>query len=994
MSGRRPSRSASHSALYREGTGVHQLSSIASGGCSKQQKDVRRHSDQKPVVGTQGTNHSKQRRSSAPDIFKGSSPAHGANGNLSHLSRPRSATGLRRPSLSEALDQAQDFIHGQLQQGRWRPRTPSKPPQCGVKVEPKHLKDRFAELEVTREPVPTAEDRGLPRSPKNSAWEALPPTPAVEVMTPDAAQVEHAPAREGSRLSEGVTLDDQHHKDFATVWSSVWFRTQVKHPQLGRELTKSSLGWAEGSQKGILQRLSCKMAARTTGQHKDPGKALQLVVASSGLMPAWLPESLDVEDEDDLSDALGQVTGTVFRHWCHARESEIRVDDLLLILGDLGIEAHQELLEKALAGNIYATLDWPDFVSLLKDYRHLERQYHRKLFDEICRSEGSLSVEEVEVLLDRLGHPAALQAFDKCRKDRTSHMNFGAFEEFLRQLRLTEGFSQHDLRELHAFFEVEKTCAARLRKEPMCRCSLEKVQQVMMLRGFPTTEEEVQQMAEKMGFSSEHGVRFRQMLRLIRCLKDLERTQMLEIIQKYSQERRNAIQVVDLPLALGGLGYYPDEDAIQEHLLAIGERESEECLTPEELARFLQKYRQVSGFTREQYHNLAQSFSKADKTKRGQLNALELTEVLRRAGFHVSMQDVIQALYHFDLEGIGLLSLPEVLKLLRGLLAKEAETRRNAFLAACRGPSQKLPARDLAATIARVRGYQPDKTVLTSMLSILGLHSMGLSFTSFEHVCKLMRESDVKFMQNHSGYTPEQVAELKVHYQSYDPDDHGFIAGAKLPQLFLDAFPMYSTSTRQQQITKNYMEEVNQTYNGWTFEAFLGFVRMAEDEACHQDLLDEEQLVQDHALRAEECRGFREIFISKADHNCAVTDEDILDMFDFATAEFNQEQRMKFFQVLKGVDRHYYGTALRFPDFLRFMKRLTEKQTEENLGLVRASLRLKRLEDEADAWARACRVVKRGMIRAGSLFFKTELEVQRIKSQSSQGSEKAVPAVP
>jgi hypothetical protein len=34
--------------------------------------------------------------------------------------------------------------------------------------------------------------------------------------------------------------------------------------------------------------------------------------------------------------------------------------------------------------------------------------------------------------------------------------------------------------------------------------------------------------------------------------------------------------------------------------------------------------------------------------------------------------------------------------------------------------------------------------------------------------------------------------------------------------------------------------EVNQTYNGWTFEAFLGFVRMAEDEACHQDLLDEE----------------------------------------------------------------------------------------------------------------------------------------------------------
>ena len=36
-------------------------------------------------------------------------------------------------------------------------------------------------------------------------------------------------------------------------------------------------------------------------------------------------------------------------------------------------------------------------MSLLKDYRHLERQYHWKLFDEICRSEGSLSVEERNV---------------------------------------------------------------------------------------------------------------------------------------------------------------------------------------------------------------------------------------------------------------------------------------------------------------------------------------------------------------------------------------------------------------------------------------------------------------------------------------------------------------------------------------------------------------------------------------------------------------------
>ena len=268
-------------------------------------------------------------------------------------------------------------------------------------------------------------------------------------------------------------LDEQHHKDLATVWSSVWFRT---HKGSGHGYSKELEAWTES--KGVLQRLSCKMPVAKM-QVKDPAKALQLVVASSGLLPAWLPESLEMEDEEDLNDALVQVTGTVFKHWCHARESEVRVDDLPDVMADLGIAVSEELLKPVLASNIYATLDWPDFSSVLKDYRRLERSLHRELFEERAH-QGRLGAEEVEELLKSLGHPAALQSYGRSRK---ASFNFKAFEEFLRQLRLSEGFSQHDLRELHAFFEVEKT-SQMARREPICRCGLQKVQQVMMLRGF------------------------------------------------------------------------------------------------------------------------------------------------------------------------------------------------------------------------------------------------------------------------------------------------------------------------------------------------------------------------------------------------------------------------------------------------------------------------------------------------------------------------------
>jgi hypothetical protein len=46
------------------------------------------------------------------------------------------------------------------------------------------------------------------------------------------------------------------------------------------------------------------------------------------------------------------------------------------------------------------------------------------------------------------------------------HIFVEEFTEFTTNpMSKSTGFSQHDLRELHAFFEVEKTCAARLRKE-------------------------------------------------------------------------------------------------------------------------------------------------------------------------------------------------------------------------------------------------------------------------------------------------------------------------------------------------------------------------------------------------------------------------------------------------------------------------------------------------------------------------------------------------
>ena len=74
----------------------------------------------------------------------------------------------------------------------------------------------------------------------------------------------------------------------------------------------------------------------------------------------------------------------------------------------------------------------------------------------------------VKLFTYRCGFPHLWHRFKPSFSTKTwfFHIFVEEFTEFTTNpMSKPTGFSQHDLRELHAFFEVEKTCAARLRKE-------------------------------------------------------------------------------------------------------------------------------------------------------------------------------------------------------------------------------------------------------------------------------------------------------------------------------------------------------------------------------------------------------------------------------------------------------------------------------------------------------------------------------------------------
>jgi len=671
--------------------------------------------------------------------------------------------------------------------------------------------------------------------------------------------------------------------------------------------------------------------------------------------PRAYSEDVDTElipwDEGMLRD--------VFSNWDRASENEIRVDDLPLLLADLGIHCAEEYMQSALSGMLYATLDWDDFTQFLREYRKLERKEFRQIFKDADEDgSGFIDTDELVLLLRRLDYPATKQAAEDIIQvidNGDGEIAFFEFEQLIHHLRCTEGFNKQDLLQLRSFFDSEKIMLTNKSEGPLETIDLEKVWRIINFKGFPCSHDELRDLTKSL--TGQAGpVTFRQMLKLIRSFRVKERTQTADLIQKFSVGANQAIQVTHLALALGDLGFYPEEEATVEHLNSIGTREHEDSLTPDELVEFLQVYRRHEGFTAGQIEEITQAFHLEDVNGTGNITALGMNRMLRTAGIRSSLPNTQQEMLKVDLEGSGLLDVQEVLKLIRLFHTQEAELRRQVFfkMTGDGDPrSQRLLMKYLPDSLELIRGCKSEPARLEVILGSLELsQEESVGFHNFERICSEFRKFDRAVTKKQAGYSPEEVLDLREAFSRYDEEGLGVISDSRLSQVILDAFPDCATSARQCQRARQFVKEVQERWGGiMNFEAFLHLVKTAEYEAEEEDFEREAQLARKHDISKAELQGFREIFVSGAKKESTIRWEKIVELFDFAMDDFAETQIEKFMELLTEVDSHHGGAALRFPDFIRLMTRLTDDYYEKDLGFVRASMRKQRNEADAQALA-------------------------------------------
>jgi Ca2+-binding EF-hand superfamily protein len=668
------------------------------------------------------------------------------------------------------------------------------------------------------------------------------------------------------------------------------------------------------------------------------------------------PEVVVVEEEDDFAEidipwSEEELRG-VFWKFDSDRDNELEVEDLTPLLRYLGAKPVPQDISKIIKEQMkyhYATIEWEEFLEFIRLFRQHDINVLRQVFKEADNDgSGKLNAGEVESLLRKLGYAPTAQtvheAMDAVDQDKTGDINFRELEALREYLRQTEGLSMADLQDIRSLY----LRAAGCRKVEDKDLKSDEIWRITMFRGYAATAKEIAQITAEVDADGTGTVSFHELLKVIRRVRELERDSIIRVLRSHGDLNGNRLQVKNLGIALSDLGYYVSEEAVWEILESIGDTESLEYLTLEELMAFLRGYRICEGFSQAEMEELEESFNAEDIGRTGSINALELGRVLRSCGFSRTLQKVQRLVEEIDFDGSGQLEMNEFVKLMRQLLQGEARKRREVFQLLDPGRTGKVPVDSITRAVTILDEVEPDKELLQNALqAAIPKGSSAITIGTFEVFYKHYRCSIVEEIRKNAGYGPKEIIQLSSIFASYDRDKSGTIERSELQKLIATYFPD-ATKSRAQQVE---IQKILASFDTGAktgeldFHKFVWLMRKCDDMRDEADVHMEAEVVKKCGLSVEEVEGFRQIFSSVVSWTGELDIAQIKELL-LRVVEFNDDETMELGNIVREVHPHGREVA-RFPQFIKLVKRLTEDNLlgvneSANRVMRRASIRKQR----------------------------------------------------
>jgi Ca2+-binding EF-hand superfamily protein len=631
--------------------------------------------------------------------------------------------------------------------------------------------------------------------------------------------------------------------------------------------------------------------------------------------------------DDSFSESETRRMRTAFNRFKVPDSADLHQDDLSGLLQYLGHVMTEEEGVKGLVKDVtdYDYLDFDEFLTFMQRYVAFERQEFHKTFEEFDEDKsGEISVTELRNMCNSLGFSIMKnmlqEALAVVDKDSNGQLGFEELVTFLAVYRHNEGFTRAEVAELHRAFDrcvcgsdstgpsmhaeslgdalvlvfglqiVEH--AKMLERELLSGHGVGKSSLGGSVRGegivlyFPeflifarrVREAEIAKMKKQ--FPDWHNKVIA--MKALRHHDEQANSQRASVFAQYDEDGSGTIGEDELRIVLKDKNYTPLRQNIHEVFCEVtGEKQGYGAgreLDFIEFFDFMGLFHARDGFLKDEVEKMRQVFDRFDDDHSGEINVLELSELLRHLGYLCTLDEIHEYVEEVDDDKSNQLDFREFLHLMRLLREQELQKARKAFKdnkappEEPDGKSQGLDREKVDAVLEELGHERPQGQSGSDMTK------QFLDFDDFVHLLDSCREELVRKQRKKAGFTEQEIENFKEQFRTFDKDQSGMIDVWEL-QALLKEFGWAPKSKQEQtaliekidvaraaareagvtDVSTEHDHSVDITF--WTFVQLARMLHSQHDRAEEAQM---ERLMQELKFTQQEVDEFRRVFRTQA----------------------------------------------------------------------------------------------------------------------------------
>eukprot|EP00403_Amphidinium_massartii_P006199 CAMPEP_0178382308 /NCGR_PEP_ID=MMETSP0689_2-20121128/6427_1 /TAXON_ID=160604 /ORGANISM="Amphidinium massartii, Strain CS-259" /LENGTH=1166 /DNA_ID=CAMNT_0020002509 /DNA_START=59 /DNA_END=3559 /DNA_ORIENTATION=- len=615
---------------------------------------------------------------------------------------------------------------------------------------------------------------------------------------------------------------------------------------------------------------------------------------------------------------------SAFNHFESSERKEINRDDLPTIVKHLGHtlipdEVVEDIAKKV---SVYSTFNFKEFAAFMKLYEEREQMAYIAIFKSMDQDgSGDISKTELMQFMRSLGFTPlqhmiqeAMELFDK---DGNGTLDFEEVAQVIRYYQLFEGFTKAEVAHLEVVFneyarhDGSTDTTAKLSMDNLTEALIEmfgaankemasKLPEILtdesqQFLASRTTNSGAQQDSSAWLGAKRRGsgsyaqqdpldggpvmLTFEDFLRAARRLREFEIESFRPLFANYDPDDSGSIDLSELKELLRTMGLTPLQKVLKK-VIAQVDNDGNEELCFDEFVSLMGLLRRTEGFSDEEVHVFEDVFERFDEDKSGEIDALEIINVLRSMGHDPTLEETHHLIAQCDANESGGLDFREFLHLMRMWREEELASLRAVFGRLCDVTLKKMRVKTGTILDAMVDiGYSPEKDdimyIMDQIMTDLEIHDGKeyCDFDTFVEVADKTRQRCAEKRARYAGLSHSQVVEYRTLFESYCLHDADEVSAQALSDLMGNVGVELRTREQQQEmvtkieaakaaakrsgVPEHELESKDGCISWWLFVQLLGWLN---DERNQANFQHENEIIKKLEFSTGEVSGFRSVF--------------------------------------------------------------------------------------------------------------------------------------